>query len=55
MLSAVLENAVDGILMEGKRLLSVLGLKKGRHKFARILEQAVIYVDMYYVGNMCIF
>ena len=28
MLSGVLENAVDGILMERKRLLPVLGLKK---------------------------
>ena len=32
----------------GKGLLSVLGLekKKGKHKFAAMLEQAVIYVDM---------
>ena len=39
------------LLMEfqwnGKGLLSVLGLeKKGKHKFAGILEQTVIYVDM---------
>ena len=37
MLSALLENAVDGIFMERKK-----EKKKGKHKFAGMLEQAVI-------------
>ena len=47
-LSALLENAVDGIFMERKRIVvsSWAWKKKGKHKFAGMLEQAVIYVDM---------